>query len=479
MTAGQETEHSRPRRWHELQPWHTNAALILIGLTLIGFTRQLIKENDGFIIGNAAVSCASITLYFAALLILFIKPANVDRYTLPIILFFAIVCRLVTLFPDPFLSTDVYRYAWDGVVQHAGINPYRYVPGDPALSFLRKPAEDLYANMNRRDYAHTIYPPVAQILFFLITWISPAVTGMKAAMVLFEGLTAYGLLQLLKAFGMRRERLIIYAWCPLLIWEIAGSGHLDSAAIAFIVFALLFRLRGDDVLVGVFLGLAFLTKFYPIVLFPALYRRGDWKMPAVIAAMTIAAYSLYLSAGRMVFGFLGGYVQEEGMSTGSRYFLLEFAQHIPGLHALPNGAFLAFAAVMFLVLMAWCWRVACQPNSRPAAFLPPAFALACALMLLFSPHYPWYIAWLIPFLVLLPNITVFTYVGLFFYLCYTALAVGTGPKQYHLNEILYTSLVAAALAEAILRRLPQTRGWFEQIILRQALDAPPAEKAPA
>ncbi len=25
--------------------------------------------------------------------------------------------------------------------------------------------------MNRRDYAHTIYPPVAQIIFYCITWI--------------------------------------------------------------------------------------------------------------------------------------------------------------------------------------------------------------------------------------------------------------------------------------------------------------------
>ena len=37
----------------------------------------------------------------------------------------------------PFLSSDIYRYVWDGQVQAAGINPYRYVPADPALAGLR------------------------------------------------------------------------------------------------------------------------------------------------------------------------------------------------------------------------------------------------------------------------------------------------------------------------------------------------------
>ena len=204
----------------------------------------------------------------AACLILWLKPNNVNRYTFWIILTFAIACRLVGVFPDAFLSTDVYRYAWDGVVQHAGMNPYKYIANDPALFALRAPNIDLYDNMNRRDYAHTIYPPVAQVIFYLVTWISPTVQFMKLAMVLFEGLTLYGLILLLREFGLRREQALLYAWCPLMMWDFGASGHLDSVAMAFIVFALLFRHRERPVLVGVFLGLAFLTKFYPIVLFP-------------------------------------------------------------------------------------------------------------------------------------------------------------------------------------------------------------------
>ena len=63
----------------------------------------------------------------------------------------------------PFLSTDIYRYVWDGKVQGAGINPFRYIPADRHLAFLRDTG--IYPHINRRDSAHTIYPPGAQIIF--------------------------------------------------------------------------------------------------------------------------------------------------------------------------------------------------------------------------------------------------------------------------------------------------------------------------
>jgi hypothetical protein len=61
-------------------------------------------------------------------------PAN----TLLIILFGGLLFRsiLVPLDP-PRLSTDIYRYIWDGRVQAAGINPYPYLPVDARLAELR------------------------------------------------------------------------------------------------------------------------------------------------------------------------------------------------------------------------------------------------------------------------------------------------------------------------------------------------------
>ena len=464
---------------------------------MVALARQLLSEYDNFIIGFSGVSGWSVILYAAAALLILTQP--VDRYTFPIIITVAVVCRLIPLFPDPYLSSDAYRYVWDGIVQHAHISPFRYVPGDPALAFLRAPNQDVFDSINRRDYAHTIYPPAAQFLFYVITFMSPTVVFMKTAMVLFEGLTMYGLVTFLRELGIRREQSLLYAWCPLLIWEIAGSGHLDSAAMALMTLALLARYRRQAVATGVFLAIAVLIKLYPLVLLPALFRRGEYRMPATFAAVIAFGYACYSSVGMRVFGFLGGYVKEEGIDTGTRYFLLEFAQHLPGLHRLPPIIFLVFCALVFAGLMLWCWNTCCKTGSmdvprgtfvsasanvprgtfKPSSadvprgtlpvgqlvkgdsassvkadFLPQAFALAAALMLLFSPHYPWYVAWLVPFLVLLPNLTAFTYICGLFYLCTTAMAVGSGPQQYLLNKYLYGSALLAFLVEVTLRRWP-------------------------
>jgi alpha-1,6-mannosyltransferase len=448
----------------QARPWQTNAALLFLGAGMFALARQLVSEYHHFTIGFSGVSGWSAILYMLACAV--ILTGKTDRFTFPIILAVAIVCRLVVLYPEPYLSTDVYRYVWDGIVQHAHISPYRYVPGDPALQLLRASNLDIYDNINRRDYARTIYPPAAQVLFYAITAISPTVTFMKTVMVLFEGLTLYALIQLLTALGRRREQALLYAWCPLLIWEIAGAGHLDSVAIALIGLALLARARNRPIATGLFLGLAILTKMYPILLLPALCRKGGapwgaaYKMPATVAALIAAGYAAYSSVGTLVFGFLFGYAKEEGLDTGVRYFLFDWAQHLPGLHYLPTAAFFILCAAAFAALTLWVWRSAAQPDSPPLAFLAPSFGFAAALMLLFSPHYAWYIAWLVPFFCLLPNLPTLVYLMGFFYGYTTALA-DPGPRMFLLNEYLYAAVLAAALLHLALRHWPVRRQLFQ------------------
>ena len=64
-------------------------------------------------------------------------PRMYGRRALIAILIVAAVLRLIALCAPVYLSSDAYRYVWDGRVQAAGINPYRYIPADPQLSFLR------------------------------------------------------------------------------------------------------------------------------------------------------------------------------------------------------------------------------------------------------------------------------------------------------------------------------------------------------
>ena len=313
----------------------------------MGLCRQGVNEIHHFVIGFGLVAMYQALLYLVAVWVVLNRPVN--RWTFVIILVCAAGCRLVCLFSPPFLSTDIFRYVWDGQVQAAGINPYRYIPADPHLAFLRD--LNIYPHINRRDYAHTIYPPGAQILFLLITRIGTSVRCMKAGMVGLEAVTIWALVKLLSALGLRREQVLIYAWHPLLLWEVASSGHVDGAALPLIALALLFYVRHKPAATGIALGVATLVKLYPIALFPALYRRSawrDWKMPVATAGVIAAGYACYLSVGRHVLGFLPEYAREEGLESGSRYFLLTLARHNLHWEALPTAAFYGFAALMLL-----------------------------------------------------------------------------------------------------------------------------------
>jgi hypothetical protein len=183
---------------------------------------------------------------------------------------------LVPLDP-PRLSTDIYRYIWDGRVQGAGINPYLYLPVDPRLAGLRD--KSIYPNINRREYAHTIYPPVAQMFFFVVTRVTESVRGLKGIIVLLDLVTMGLVVAMLRAIGQPAERVIVYAWHPLPIFEFGASGHIDALMICFIALALFARTREKFGIAGFALGAATLVKLIPIILFPAIYRRWDKKLP--------------------------------------------------------------------------------------------------------------------------------------------------------------------------------------------------------
>ncbi|MFC6049013.1 hypothetical protein ACFPYM_14375, partial [Methylobacterium hispanicum] len=171
-----------------------------------------------------------------------------------IIVGIALVMRAALLPALPFLSSDIYRYVWDGQVQAAGINPYRYLPVDPALAHLRDPA--VFPWINRATYALTIYPPAAQAVFALVGMLTPTVFGMKLAMVGFEALALLCLLGLLSLARLPRERVLLYAWNPLALWSFACDGHVDAIAIGLLPVALLCRARAREGLAGAMLAAA-------------------------------------------------------------------------------------------------------------------------------------------------------------------------------------------------------------------------------
>jgi hypothetical protein len=375
--------------------WRAPLTVAIGGLMLILTGLGLRLQHEGAHDGLIVLVLAQGAVYLAAVALTW--RGGFSRRSFVAMLAVAAMMRVGLLLASPYLSDDVNRYVWDGRVEAAGINPYRYIPVDPHLAALRD--DTIFPNVNRSTYAPTIYPPVAEYIFFIATRLGDSLTGMKATMVAFELAGAVLLLRLLALFRLPRERILIYAWHPLAIWEFAGSGHIDAAIVCFVALALWARRRELAWLTGSALAAAALVKFFPAVLLPALYRRWEWKLPAAAAVTAIAAYLPFLGAGRAVFGFLPGYLREEALASGSGFFLWSLLGSVaPPLREMGVMPYLALAAAAMLALALY----AVLRDKAADRYFASATTLAVLGTVLLSPHYAWYFAWLVPFLCFAP-----------------------------------------------------------------------------
>ena len=377
MTAG------KPLRWL-VRLGTALLALTLFGLMVdvpaaAGDTRIFrVRMLLGLLVVAAAV-------YFAAVRL--ILRCAWPRGTVWIVVGVAIALRVLLLAAPPILSTDIYRYVWDGRVQAAGINPYRYVPADAALASLRDPV--VYPQINRADYARTIYPPLAEVVFAVIGRVSDTVTGMRLVMLGFEAVGIICLLRLLPLAGLPGEHILIYAWNPLALWSFASDGHVDGVAVGLLGLALLLRARHKDGWAGAALAGAVLAKFFPLVGVPAFLRGGRFRRPALAGLLVVGCgYELYSGAKLHVLGFLPSYVQEEGFGSGSGIWALA---GLATLIALPSGAVLIYAAVVAVAFLALAVGILWQPApaNDAQALCRDTGLLAAAAMAATSPHYHW------------------------------------------------------------------------------------------
>ena len=359
-------------------------ALLLLAGEALGLLAQFDHNLNRFII--AALLQGAVWTVAA-----FVVARRAGRPPLALILVTAALLRLGALAAPVYLSDDIYRYIWDGRVQAAGINPYRYIPTDMHLASLRD--EAVFPNINRNNYAPTIYPPVAQMVFFAATRLGETVPAIKLVLVAVEAVGIVALLLVLRTAGAPRQNILLYAWHPLPVWEIAGSGHIDAAVVGFVAIALAGAVTGRRASSGAALAAAALVKFFPLALVPALWRPaksnlGDWRWPSAFFGVVFAAYLPYLGVGPRVLGFLPAYLTEEKLSSGSGFWFLDIAGRAAPV---PVAAYLAVAAAVMAGLAVGALR----RSADPRASLAWATALATAATLFASPHYAWYFVWLV------------------------------------------------------------------------------------
>lgn len=329
-----------------------------------------------------------------------------------LILAAALVFRLTLWWSPPTLSDDIFRYVWDGRVQLAGINPYLYPPAAPEVAYLR---DALHQSINHAEIA-TIYPPLAQLFFRAICALSATPQALKLALILCD----WGLCLLLARSLIRRgrdpRRVLLYAWNPLPVIEIAGSGHIDALGVLFLLLALDQLQARRLPQAACALAGSFLAKLIPLILLPAFWRRTtdrtilDWIDPRGRAALlwfpalTLVAFLPFADAGAHLTTGLQAYLRHWHFNAAA-YSLFHLALAPWDGNAHLHARWFCAALLISTALYA-------QIRERDP--YRAAFITLGAYVLLSPTMNPWYMLWVLPFLPFFPNPAWMLFSGLIF-----------------------------------------------------------------
>jgi hypothetical protein len=324
-------------------------------------------------------------LAFAAYLAALASSRGLSRRALVACLGAALVWRLALVTAPPLLSDDINRYVWEGRIQLHGGNPYTW--GDRPESDRWLPLRDeLYRGVGHKGYT-AVYPPLFQLASRAVAAVHDSVTAMKVFLLACELATLAVLALVLRRRRQPLERLLVLAWSPLALVEIAGSGHNDAFGMLWMVLALL-ALEADRPLLSALAASAgFMSKLLPGLVAAAWARRyRAWHVLAG-SALAAALVLVYLDAEAKKTMLLS-------LSKYARFWRFNETLFAPLAAVLGShtAAVRAGAVLSLALALALAWR-----RVEPAA---AATAVVAAYLLLTPNVLPWYALWLLPLLVL-------------------------------------------------------------------------------
>ncbi len=211
---------------------------------------------------------------FAAYLVALAASRGLSRRGLWLCLAVALVWRVLLVAAPPLLSNDINRYVWEGRVQLHGGNPYAWGdrPESPRWLALR---DAVYDGLNHKDYT-AVYPPLFLLATRAVVALHDSFTAMKAFLVACELATLGALALVLHRRRRPLVRLLVLAWSPLALVEIAGSGHNEAFGMLWMVLALLALDADRPLLSALAASAGFLSKYLPGLVAAAWARRYRW-----------------------------------------------------------------------------------------------------------------------------------------------------------------------------------------------------------
>ena len=309
-----------------------------------------------------------------------------EPFPLGRLIFWAVVFRICGLAGGPFFEDDFYRYLWDGYRFATTGTPYGSAPeaffGDPGVPAM------FHRILDGINYPElpTIYAPVTQVVFLLGYWLKPGSVAALQSILIAVDLATIALLLRLAPAG----NVMLYAWCPLVVKEVAFTAHPDGIGVCLLLAAIVLA-RDHRWSAAVCLGMAVGAKIFALVLVP-LVLVGASVGPWVLFVATLAAlYTPFVLQGGTDFESLLVFARE-----------WEFNSAAFGLLA---TVLRPFEAKLVLVLLCGVfWGRYYFRYSRSSAREVPRGDWLYGVLLMASPVInPWYLLWLLPFAAIVPS----------------------------------------------------------------------------
>ncbi len=314
----------------------------------------------------------------------------------------------------PIAALDIYDYLMYGrIVLVYGGNPLAQPPSafpDPLVGYSPWPNEP------------SVYGPIWQLISLVPTALSggdllPGLIAFKlTALVFYLGCSGViwrlllGLRPSLAASGT-----LLFAWNPLLLFELAGNAHNDAVMVLFVLLAALTLVSGPRPLVLPLLAVAILSKILAAVLLPVFLAglllapgsrrdRAVWILGggAIALGLAVATYAPFWEGTRSLHFLTRGSWFTASFPTMLREYLRRWLELEPAgrLAAILVGA--AFAT--FVVgRLSWCWRTQ-RPDDDWHAWLAAAHDVTFGYLAFACLWWePWYLTWLVGLAALLPS----------------------------------------------------------------------------
>ena len=299
----------------------------------------------------------------------------------------AVAFRLSGLAGGPFFEDDFFRYLWDGYRFATTGTPYGAAPEtfflDPGVPAAFQWVLD---RINNPDLS-TIYGPTTQFVFLLGYWLQPAnVAALQSILILIDLATIGLLLRLAPA-----RNVMLYAWCPLVVKEIAFTAHPEGIGVCLLMAAIVLARRRHWRSTAVCLGLAAGAKVFALLLAPLVLLRARFSHWLLFGATLAALYAPFV---------LTGGTDLESLLVFARQWEFNSAAHGLLTAVLPR---VESMVVLGLVFAGFWVRHGLHLARREAQAVPRGDWIFGAFLIVSPVINPWYLLWLLPFAAIFPS----------------------------------------------------------------------------